>query len=309
MRKYFVTGFYLLVLGAILFVGGYLTGGLQMIVWDHGFKISQKVDETNDLKSFSKVKVNGKNVSVRIEKGDKYSIHISGDKLQEPTYSVEKDTLTVTGHKRKAAVDWAGRGERVIITVPKKESLQRMHVNLAEGNVRLRNLTIKKFTKSNKYWGNDAAIYLDNVTVTEQKGSKFFFDDGYVKIKNSTINNLNFEADDDSIVDIENSTLNNYKFKMSDSNLKVVNSKLNGGTINMDDGHVRLQVVTIKGTNDYILTDESTFRSESGKMDGVDFNANSVHYFGENKGNSYQSSPDSENLLKVNATDGSIRVQ
>ncbi|MFC6322714.1 DUF4097 family beta strand repeat-containing protein [Companilactobacillus baiquanensis] len=309
MRKYFVTGFYLLVLGAILCVGGYLTGGMKMVAWDHGFKISQKIDETESVKSFSKVKVNGKNVSVRIEKGNKYSVRILGDKLQLPTYEVNKDTLIITGHKRKAAVDWDGRGERVIVTVPKKESLKRMHVNLSEGNVRLRNLTIKKFTKSNKYWNSDASIYLDNVTITEQQGSKFLFDDGYIRIKDSTINNLNFEANDDSVIDIKNSTLNNYKFEMSESNLKIANSKLNGGSINMDDGHIHLQVVTIKGTNDYILTDESTFRSESGNMDGVDFSANNINYFGEKKDNNYQSNPNSENLLKVNATDGSIRVR
>lgn len=309
MRKYFVTGFYLLILGAILCVGGYIAGGAQMVAWDHGFKISQRVNETKNLKSFSKVKVNGKNVSVRVEKGNKYSINISGDKLQLPTYKIKDDTLIITGHKSKPSVDFKGRGEHVVVTVPKTESLKKMHVNLSEGNVRLRNLTIKKLSKSNRYWNSDSAIYLDNVKITEQSGSKFFFDEGYIRINNSTINNLNFEADDDSTVDIRNSKLNNYKFKMSESNLRITNSTMNGGSIDMDDGHVHFNRVTINGTNDYILTDESDFRSESSKMDGVDFSGNDINYFGEKKSGNYQSSPDSENLLKVNATDGSIRVQ
>ncbi|MFD1417430.1 DUF4097 family beta strand repeat-containing protein [Companilactobacillus keshanensis] len=309
MRKYFVTGFYLLVLGAILCVGGFLGGGMKMVAWDHGFKISEKVNETTSLKKFSKVKVKGKNVEVRVQKGSNYSIHVVGDKLQAPTYEVKNDTLVVTGHKRRAAVDWNGRGENVVITVPKKASLKKMHFDLADGNVRLRNLKIDKLTKSDKHWNSDAAIYLDNVTVTEKNDSKFFLDYGYIQIKDSTINNLNFVADNDTIVDIKNSTLNNYKFNMSDSKLKVANSTLNGGSVHMDDGHVHLHYDDIKGTNDYTLTDESTLKTESGKMDGVDLNAKVIDYFGERKDGTYQSNPNSENLLKVNATDGTIHVQ
>jgi len=40
MRKYFVTGFYLIIVGGLLLLGGILMGANRSVVWDHGFKVS-----------------------------------------------------------------------------------------------------------------------------------------------------------------------------------------------------------------------------------------------------------------------------
>ncbi|WP_054642389.1 hypothetical protein [Companilactobacillus kimchii] len=83
MRKYFVTGFYLLIVGGLLLLGGFIMGGNKSVVWNHGFKIIQKIDETYPLSNFKNVYVEGRNTNVTFRLGDRYKIRIDGEKSSE----------------------------------------------------------------------------------------------------------------------------------------------------------------------------------------------------------------------------------
>ena len=96
MRKYFVTGFYLLIVGGLLLLGGIVMGANRSVIWDHGFKVSQVKNETYPLSDFNNIYVETQDANVNIKLGDRYKIHIDGDKSQAPTYKVKNNTLTVT---------------------------------------------------------------------------------------------------------------------------------------------------------------------------------------------------------------------
>jgi len=93
MRKYFVTGFYLIIVGGILLLGGILMGANRSVVWDHGFKVTQRVNETYPLSDFKNIYVEGRDTNVNLKLGDRYKIRIDGDKSQVPGYKVKGDTL------------------------------------------------------------------------------------------------------------------------------------------------------------------------------------------------------------------------
>src|SRR5699024_11133422 len=104
MRKYFVTGFYLLIIGGLLLLGGFLMGANRSVVWDHGFKVAQVLNETYPLADFKNIYVEGRDTNVNIKFGDRYKIHIDGDKSQAPTYTVKDQTLTVSGGQQKGRI-------------------------------------------------------------------------------------------------------------------------------------------------------------------------------------------------------------
>ena len=225
MRKYFVTGFYLLVIGGILLLGGILLGANTSVVWDHGFKVAQKMDETYPLNSFKNVYVEGQDANVNFKLGDRYKIHIDGDKSQAPSYKVKKDTLTINGKKNNKHVGVNVLGHvKVTITIPMNKTLDNVNLRLANGTVNINDVTINNLVKTAKDMDYDANLYITDATINNLEKINLY--DATFNVANSKINNMTLVASQYSDVIMKNSTLVKTSINLNESTLKVKQSNL-----------------------------------------------------------------------------------
>lgn len=310
MRKYFVTGFYLLVIGGILLLGGILMGANRSVVWDHGFKVAQHIDETYPLDDFKNVYVEGRDTNINFKLGDRYKIHIDGDKSQMPDYKVKKDTLTVTGEKRNkhVGVDVLGHA-KVTITIPMNKKLDNVSLRLANGAIYINDVTIENLVKTAKDMDYDAQLYIKNATINNLDKINLY--DANFEVENSKISNMTLVANQYSDVVIKNSTLvkasvnlNESALKVKQSNLDTINSLSNHGRITMDK-------VVFMNKNDFHIFSDGHFTGSDVTTDGLDLTTADgvVRVMDKNYGHEYQNKVDAGTLVTVKATKGSITIK
>lgn len=310
MRKYFVTGFYLLIIGGLLLLGGFVMGGNRSVVWDHGFKVAQKVDETYPLSDFKNIYVEGRDTNVNLKLGDRYKIHVDGDKSQAPTYKVKDGTLTVTGKEQKGrvGVDVLGRSE-ITITIPMNKSLDNANFRLANGSIRISDVTMDHLVKTAKDMDYDSNIYLNDATV--HNFDKVNLYNATLGIKNSKINNMSLIASAYSDVKAENSTISHSSFNLDESTLNIKQSNLD--SIRSLDNHskVTLAKTTLMNQNKFRIFTNGRFTGSELTVDGMQLSTEKgiVRYFDKNYGTSYENKTDATNLLDVKATKGTITIK
>lgn len=310
MRKYFVTGFYLLIIGGLLLLGGFLMGANRSVVWDHGFKVAQVLDETYPLSDFKNIYVEGRDTNVNIKFGDRYKIHIDGDKSQAPNYSVKDQTLTVTGgpQKGRIGVDVLGN-EEVTITIPMDKSLDDVNIRAANGNIHISDVTINNLVKSAKDMDYDSNMYLTDTTINHINKLNLY--NASLGIKNSKIHNMNLVASSYSDISAKNSTITQSSFSMDESTLKIAQSNLDSIKSLSNQSKVSLTKTTLMNKNKFHLYSKGKFTGKGVVVDGLNLRTEDgiVRYFDKSYGNTYQNKVDSTNLLDVKATKGTIEIK
>lgn len=310
MRKYFVTGFYLLIIGGLLLLGGFVMGGNRSVIWDHGFKVAQKVDETYPLSDFNNIYVEGRDMNVNVKLGDRYKIHVDGDKSQAPTYKIKDGTLTVTGKAQKGemALDVLGRSE-ITITIPMNKSLNNANFRLANGSVRINDVTVDHLVKTAKDMDYDSNLYLNDATIHNVDKVNLY--NATLSIKNSKINNMSLIAGAYSEVKAENSTISHSSFNLDESTLNIKQSNLD--SIQSLDNHskVTLSKTTLMNKNKFRIFTNGRFTGSELTVDGMQLSTEKgvVRYFDKNYGNSYEDKTDATNVLDVKATKGAITIR
>jgi len=310
MRKYFVTGFYLLIIGGILLLGGLVMGGNRSVIWDHGFKVAQKIDETYPLSDFQNIYIDGRDTNVSLKFGDRYKIHIDGDKSQSPTYKVKDGTLTVSGRERKGrvGVDTTGR-EQVTITIPMNKTLDNVNVRLADGTIRISDVTINHLIKTAKDMDYDSNIYLNDATV--KNIDKLNLYNATLGIKNSKINNMSLIASAYSNVKADTATIANSSVNLDESTLSIKQSNLDSMNSLANHSKITVAKTTLMNKNDFRIFASSKFTGSSLTVDGLQLSTEKgiVRYFDKSYGTSYENKTDATNLLKVKATKGTITIK
>ncbi|MQS98478.1 DUF4097 family beta strand repeat-containing protein [Companilactobacillus halodurans] len=304
MRKYFVTGFYLLIVGGILLLGGFLMGANRSVVWNHGFKVAQNVDETYPLEKFDNIYLDGRSANVNVRFGDRYKIHVDGDKSQAPTYKVKDGTLTVSANKQKnhIGVNVFGR-ESVTITIPMNKSLDNISINLADSNIHINDVTVSHLMKTAKDLDYDANLYLNDVTIKKLNKANFY--NATFSTKNSKISDMTLSASDYSDFKADNTTFTRSNINLDESNLSLQESNLDSMNALINHGKVAISKSTLMNQNKFKLFNSGRFSGSSIMVDGMKLSTDRgiVRYFGKNYGNNYQNKIDSTNLLDVKAAD------
>lgn len=310
MRKYFVTGFYLLIIGGLLLLGGFVMGGNRSVVWNHGFKVAQKVDETYPLSDFKNIYVEGRDTNVYVKLGDRYKIHVDGDKSQAPTYKVKDGTLTVTGKEQKGqiGVDVLGRSE-ITITIPMNKTLDNANFRLANGSIHISDVTVDHLVKTAKDMDYDSNLYLNDATINNVDKINLY--NATLGVKNSKINNMSLIASAYSDVKAENSTISHSSFNLDESTLNIKQSNLD--SIRSLDNHskVTLAKTTLMNQNKFRIFTNGRFTGSELTVDGMQLSTEKgiVRYFDKNYGSSYENKTDATNLLDVKATKGTITIK
>ncbi|PMD68152.1 DUF4097 family beta strand repeat-containing protein [Companilactobacillus nuruki] len=311
MRKYFVTGFYLLIIGGILLLGGIVMGANRSVVWDHGFKVAQVKDETYPLSDFKNIYVESRDTNVNIKFGDRYKIHVSGDKSQTPTYKVKNNTLTVNGGAKKGriGVDVLGH-EDVTITIPMNKKLDNVNIRAANGNVRISDVTIENLIKTAKDMDYDSNMYITDATVNNVPKLNLY--NAVLNLKNTKINNISLVSTEKSNINVSNATVSNASFNLDDSELNIKQSNLDSVKSMSNHSKVYLSKSTLMNYNKFHLYSKGSFHGKELTVDGVNLKSTDkglVQYFDKNYGDNYQNKADSSNSLEVKSTNGSITIK
>ncbi|WCG35238.1 DUF4097 family beta strand repeat-containing protein [Companilactobacillus farciminis] len=310
MRKYFVTGFYLLIIGGILLLGGVLMGANRSVVWNHGFKVAQSVDETYPLSDFKNVYVEGRDTNVNFKLGDRYKIHVDGDKSQMPSYKVRNDTLTITGKKKNkhVGVDVLGR-TKVTITIPMDKTLDNVSLRLANSAIYINDVTIEHLVKTAKDMDYDAQLYIKNATINNLDKINLY--DANFEVENSKISNMTLVANQYSDVIIKNSTLVKTSVNLNESALKVKQSNLDTMNSLSNHGRITMDKVVFMNKNDFRIFSDGHFTGSDITADGSDLTTADgvVRVMDKDYGHEYQNKVDASTLLTVKATKGSITIK
>ncbi|MFC6175482.1 DUF4097 family beta strand repeat-containing protein [Companilactobacillus huachuanensis] len=310
MRKYFVTGFYLLIIGGLLLLGGVLMGGSHSVIWDHGFKVAQVKDETYPLSDFNNIYVEGRDADINIKFGDRYKIHVDGDRSQAPTYKVKNGTLTVTGSNKRGriGVDVLG-SEKITITIPMNKTLDNVELRTANSKINISDVTINNLVKTAKDMDYDADMSLSDVTV--HNADKINLYNADLEIKNSNITNISLTASTRSDIEADNTTLKNATINLDQSNLKINNSNIDSIKALSNHGKVEIKSTTLMNKNLVRLFNTGRFTGEKLTVDGLKLNTDKgiVRYFDKSYGTSYENKTDAGNLLDVKATKGNITIK
>lgn len=310
MRKYFVTGFYLIIIGGILLLGGFLTGANRSVVWDHGFKVAKYVNETYPLSDFKNVYVETRDANVSIRLGDRYKIKVDGDKSQVPTYKVKGDTLTVTGSQKKGRIgaDVFGNNH-VTITIPMNKTLDNVNLRIASGIIRINDVTINNLVKSAKDLDYDSSLYLDNVTVNDAKKMNFY--NAVFTLKNSKINDMTLLASSHTNINAANTTITKANLSLDQTDLNIKKSNIDSMQTMGNHSVVTVGDSTLMNNNKFRLYGSSKFTGKTLTVDGMRLSIDKgvVRYFDKSYGQSFENKTDAANLLDVKVDKGSIAIK
>lgn len=310
MRKYFVTGFYLLIIGGLLLLGGIIMGANRSVVWDHGFKVAQNVSETYPLSDFKNIYVEARYSNVNIKLGDRYKIYISGDKSQAASYKVKDGTLTVTGkeNRGRVGIDVFGR-QQITITIPMNKTLDNVNVRLADGSTHINDVTIDHLVKTAKDMDYDSNLYLTNATINNLDKINLY--NATFDMNNSKVNNMSLIAAAYSNIKSENSTITKSSLSMDESKLNLKQSNLDSIKSLSNHSKIALSKSTLMNKNNFRIYSGGKFTGSGLTVDGLDLTTEKgiVRYFDKSYGTSYQDKVDADNLLKVKATKGSITIK
>lgn len=307
MRKYFVTGLYLIIIGGLLLGGGLVMNAEKTIVWDHGFHISGQIDRTEDVKEFDKIKVDSDANSVNIESGDRYKVHVVGDKLRSSDFYVSDGTLHITGNKENKYTDIVSgyKNPSVTITVPRGVTLKELNLNMNQLGMDVNNIKVENLVIANGT--NGSLNFVDSVI---KNAKNIELDSSYLEFQQTDIENFELKNSTNSDIQLVESNLVNSSIKTTNVNFKSYKGILENLTFATRNGHAELNQSTVRGHNFFNMKNGSFSASSTG-ADGLDLSTvnGNVSYYGQGQGKSYQHEPDADNLLKVSTINGSIEVK
>ncbi|WP_125566388.1 DUF4097 family beta strand repeat-containing protein [Companilactobacillus insicii] len=306
MRKYFVIGFYLIIIGGLLLGGGLVMGAEKTVLWDHGFKISKQIDKTESVKKFDKIKVDSDAYSVNIETGDRYKVHIVGDKLRTSDYYVSDGTLHISGNASGKYSDIISgyKNPRITVTMPMGSTLKELNLNMNQLGMDVNGVKIDNLLISN---GSNGSL---NFIDSEIKNAKNIeLDSSFLEFQRSDIENFELKNSANSNIQMSESNIKNSIIHTNNVQLDAYKSVLENLTFATRNGHVGINQSTVKGKNTFNLKNGS-FSAKGVNVEGLDLSTinGNVAYYGQGQGKSYQNNSDSENLLRVVTVNGSIEV-
>ncbi|MQS89523.1 DUF4097 domain-containing protein [Lactobacillus salsicarnum] len=308
MRKYLVTGLYLLIIGVVLAVGGHMMGASKTVVWHHGFQVSKSVDTTKSVGKFSKIEADTEISNIKVKSGDKFQVQVVGDQFSKAEYKIKDDTLVVSEKYLDSGHVGVSSDHKIVVTIPKGTQLENVDLTMGDSNARLVHID----TKNLKVHSNDddiGLLALNSVKVTDS--AEVNLNHARLWINKSHLNNLKMLTDSSTNINIIKSTISNSKLDLHQGYLDIEDSVLENNTISMSQGRVELEESQIHGINGFDL-EQGQFEAEKVNTDGLDLSTKNgeIEYLDSKKNErSFQNNPDAGNLLRVSSTQGKIVIK
>ncbi|WP_334329222.1 hypothetical protein [Companilactobacillus sp. HBUAS59699] len=307
MRKYFVTGLYLIIIGGLLLGGGLVMNAEKTIVWNHGFHISKQIDRTEDVKKFDRIKVDSDANSVNIERGDRYKVHIVGDKLRSSDFYVSDGTLHITGNKQHSYSDIVSgyKNPNITITIPHGVTLKELNLNMNQLSMDVNGIKVGNLVIAN---GSNGMLNFIDSDIKNAKNIELDASD--IEFEQTDVENFELKSATNSDIQLVESNFKNSSIKTTNINFNAYKGILENLTFATRNGHAEVNESTLRGHNSFEMKNGS-FSARSTNVDGLDLTTvnGNVSYYDEGQGKSYQHNADEENLLKVNTINGSIEIK
>lgn len=111
--------------------------------WGRGDGESKMIGQEATIDAFQKLDVDVSVCDLTIEVGDDYGITYKGSENLTPKYVVEGDTLTITqNNNTKILNGFKSKKCKIVLTVPKKDALTSVNIDIAVGDLKMDALTM-----------------------------------------------------------------------------------------------------------------------------------------------------------------------
>lgn len=305
MKKTFIAGFVIAIIGAILMGLGYTHKGNKDVTWqDGGFKVRNEKTLTKTFKDVQNLDLNTSDY-VEVKNYDGSDFKVSYRDYNKVSYNAKKHQVSVTGSTGSSSIGFFFNDDfnpNITIYVPKNAELNAFSGNAhggikitglkfnqlnisSDGNVDLSSIEVKDALKL----GGESNLNLNNIQapllIANTNNGDINVNDSEFKSETSAISTK------DGDVSIKETTLKNSKVSSSDGNIKFSQPNvIDKITATTSDGDID---ASLKGRNDLsirINTSDGTPRI---------FDKNTSYYDQGNR----------TTLYEFNSADGDVTVQ
>lgn len=323
MKKTFIAGWIVLIVGALLFALGYSLHGNKAIYMQNNKPVivnPKKKTFNRQVKAFKNLKVNVSEVDVEIKTGDKFNVKYVGDNYHEPTVKLQNETLTLAQTKHNPHFrhnvsfridakdgivfsDKTNYKNKLVVTIPEDTSIDELNGRIDDGKVTLNNVTMKntKLSLAESELNLNHA-QLDNVKITA--------DDTDMKFDNSNLSVGNIDTDNGSII-FNRGSLRQVGIKVSDGDVTIDNVSLEGGNLDVENGDININNTQVQAGYQ-IKNIDGDLKVKQTTAEGYDVHVidGSVKLFKSTKedGGRLDKNATSQNILKVQVEDGDADV-
>lgn len=312
MKKTFIFGVILLVIGGVLFSIGLGNGGLRSVYWDDGFKVDARVSKTVDYKDISDINVSGNGmgpVVIREGTSDQTKVRIQSSKSSKINVTNHQGKLTISGSGRAGFIfggeEFSSAQQPIVeVTIPTKTKLTAVTLD-SDSDTTVQNVSTKELDVN----GSDA-LTISHVGIS---GTLYVKNGVYgdINLNNVGAKSLDIDAGDNDIL-VENSRFDaqNSQLTTRDGDLTLRRNTWRNLTIQASDGDVDFDQQTILKTMQARVEDGNiNGQIEPTKHVGITVNASdgNVTLYGK-KNSNYGNMSSTNQTYQLNASDGDIVV-
>lgn len=331
----------LLLLGGILLGLGLLLGGKTSFGFDwknSNFQEAKYVDKEIDLDDFDEMEINLSSLELIIEESDKSMVEYHVHEGTEPEIKVENNKLYITQPENNISIQFGYWEEEYVHVYATKEQLA--EINLSSGSIKIDDINVtgdvsttsgsiainNSNGKNLNVKANSGSIKLNNMEYDSLTTDQTSGESKLTNIKSKTLDSKsnsgsrmleNVEAEEVSLsvtsgetkinnvkadkinvtggsgsIKAEDCTIGDFKAEATSGSVKVINSALNNADIKITSGEIRLE---LKG-------------NEADYGYDLDKNSGSIKINGTHYDDDLQKSGNTDNLLKIKTTSGSITI-
>ncbi|GAA3612180.1 DUF4097 domain-containing protein [Secundilactobacillus similis DSM 23365 = JCM 2765] len=311
MKKTFIFGVILLVIGGVLFSIGLGNGGLKSVYWDDGFKVDARVSKSVNYQDVSEIDVNGNGMGpVVIQQGDttETKVRLHASKSSHVSMTNHQGKLTITGSGSSGFIfgsqDFDSNQQPIVeVTVPAKTKLKSITLG-SDSNTTVQNVSTKELNVN-----TSEDLTLSHVGVS---GTIYVKDGVYGSINLNDVGakSLDIDSGDNNIL-IENSRFDaqNSQLTTRDGDLTLRQNTWRNLTIQSSDANVDFDQQNILKTMQVRAEDgHINGQIEPSKHVGITANASDGHVtlYGKDTGN--YGSMNAEKTYQLNADNGNIVI-
>ena len=307
MLRWILTGFSLIGIGLVLFVGGLLHHGQHDLSWQNGhFTALEMTPIKQKVTAFNAVKLNTNEADVQLVYNQQNRYQISGTVRNAALLQAYvKNNVLHLNYKTINTPGWeVGFGEtgkeKIVISVPRQTTFKRWQQESIGSDVSLANLTADT-VQLNADW---ADVKLVDSQIKELSVDQH---DGAMQLRSNQVQQTTINMGD-TVLHATRSQLGKLLLSGSDSRVYLTASQMTDGIMQLSDSRVHFARSKVLGVNTITMRD-GNFKAEQLQSIGLQLQTtgrltvDNVQYAGQ-----FSHDAAAADQLNIVATDGNIHI-
>ncbi|WP_203650166.1 DUF4097 family beta strand repeat-containing protein [Secundilactobacillus yichangensis] len=247
MKKTFITGIIILIIGGIMLAIGIGQGGVKSIYWDNGLKTDRRTSYSREIKDVDTINLEGSNYGpIAIHQGNVAKVTVHAQKSNQIKTRISGHTLSISGHSRTHFMfgDFGmDNGSQTIdVTVPKKTQIKTID-NQGEMSLHVSDLTVESLNSTG--YGD---LNLENTTVTKEMTMPHQ-NYGDITMNGVTFDRgLNIDSSGDITIRNSNFTKADSRVHSADGDVVLNNNRWQNLSVTSASGELNLEDQSVKST-------------------------------------------------------------